>query len=204
LEKVTVKSSGGFFSNRISLTAVICVLSFIAGVAYTEACRPIPLLNAQTAETETNAQPLLNESETEAEPEQALPAGTTNPTASALQSETAAGHSSEPNREQSSEWRTVRMRVTGYCPCSKCCGQYSDGITASGHKIKPGDTFVAADKRYSFGTDMVIAGYSKGQPVKVLDRGGAIRGNRLDAFFASHQEALEWGVRHLDVKVRDK
>jgi len=40
--------------------------------------------------------------------------------------------------------------------------------------------------------------------VKVLDRGGAIRGSRLDVFFHSHQEALKWGVKYLDVKVRCK
>jgi 3D (Asp-Asp-Asp) domain-containing protein len=103
--------------------------------------------------------------------------------------------------EQSGEWQTVRMRVTAYCPCEKCCGKYSDGITACGHKIRQGDAFVAADKKYSFGTDMLIPGYKNGQPVEVLDRGGAIRGDRLDVFFHSHEQALKWGVRHLDVKV---
>ncbi|MHC4720522.1 MAG: 3D domain-containing protein, partial [Planctomycetota bacterium] len=39
------------------------------------------------------------------------------------------------------------------------------------------------------------------RPVKVLDRGGAIKGNRLDVFFHSHQQALNWGVRYIDVKV---
>jgi len=91
----------------------------------------------------------------------------------------------------SAEWQTVPMRVTAYCPCSKCCGQYADGITA----------FVAADKRHSFGTEMVVPGYSEGRAVKVLDRGGAIKGNRLDVFFHSHQQALEWGVQYLDVQV---
>ena len=100
------------------------------------------------------------------------------------------------------QWQTVHMRVTAYCPCSKCCGSYSDGVTASGHRISQGDRFVAADKRYPFGTEMVIPGYKNSQAVEVLDRGGAIRGNRLDVFFNSHQEALEWGVRHLDVKIR--
>jgi 3D (Asp-Asp-Asp) domain-containing protein len=102
------------------------------------------------------------------------------------------------------QWQTVQMRVTAYCPCSKCCGSYSDGVTASGHKISQGDRFVAADKIYPFGTEMIIPGYKKGEAVKVLDRGGAIRGNRLDVFFNSHQEALEWGVRYLDVKIRDQ
>lgn len=109
----------------------------------------------------------------------------------------------EPKSEPAAKWRIMRMKVTGYCPCSKCCGDYSDGITANGHKIQPGDTFVAADKRFSFGTEMVIEGYNNGQPIKVLDRGGAIKGNKLDAFFHTHQEALEWGVKYVDVKVRD-
>ncbi len=106
--------------------------------------------------------------------------------------------------EDSDEWLTVRMRVTAYCPCPKCCGRYSDGITASGHKICLGDFFVAADRKYPFGTEMIVPGYKSGEAVKVLDRGGVIRGNRLDVFFDSHQEALQWGVRNLDVKVRRK
>ncbi len=101
-------------------------------------------------------------------------------------------------------WQTVQMRVTAYCPCSKCCGEYADGITANGHRIRPGDTFAAADRRYSFGTEMLIPGYNNSVVVKVLDRGGAIKGNRLDVFFATHQEALQWGVKYLDVEVRHK
>ena len=107
------------------------------------------------------------------------------------------------NPEQSTEWRTVRMRVTAYCPCEKCCGKHSDGQTACLHKICLGDTFVAAGEQYSFGTEMLVPGYNDEQPVKVLDRGGAIRGNRIDVFFSSHEEALRWGVRYLDVKVRE-
>ncbi len=107
-------------------------------------------------------------------------------------------------KEDSGEWLTVRMCVTAYCPCPKCCGRYSDGVTACGHKMHPGDSFVAADKKYPFGTEMIIPGYKSDQSVKVLDRGGAICGNRLDVFFDSHKEALEWGVRNLDVKVRRK
>jgi 3D (Asp-Asp-Asp) domain-containing protein len=104
--------------------------------------------------------------------------------------------------EQVGEWQTVRMRVTAYCSCPKCCGEYSGGPTASGHHILPGDTFVAADRKYSFGTEMLIDGYNSGEPVKVLDRGGAIRGDKLDVFFASHEEALKWGVKYIDVKIK--
>jgi 3D (Asp-Asp-Asp) domain-containing protein len=104
--------------------------------------------------------------------------------------------------QQRSQWQTVRMRVTAYCACRRCCGKFADGITACGHKIRRGDTFAAADKRYSFGTEMVVAGYNKGKPIKVLDRGGAIRGNKLDVFFPTHKKARKWGVKYIDVKVR--
>lgn len=106
------------------------------------------------------------------------------------------------NVEAANQWKTIQMRVTAYCPCPKCCGNYSDGVTACGHKISPGDRFVAADKMYTFGTEIIVPGYKNSEPVKVLDRGGAIRGAKLDVFFGSHQEALEWGVRYLDVKIR--
>lgn len=106
----------------------------------------------------------------------------------------------EKNRNDS--WRVVRMRVTAYCPCSKCCGEYSDGITACNHRIQDGDRFVAADKNYPFGTEMVIPGYNKSEPVEVKDRGGAIKNDKLDVFFNTHQEALAWGVQYLDVLVK--
>ena len=104
--------------------------------------------------------------------------------------------------EESGHWQVVRMRVTGYCPCNQCCGAFSDGITANNHRIQPGDTFVAADKSYRFGTEMVIPGYNDDKSVQVADRGGAIKGNRLDLFFHTHQEALQWGVQYLDVLIK--
>lgn len=104
--------------------------------------------------------------------------------------------------EEKEQWQVVHMRVTGYCACSKCCGKFADGRTANNHKIRKGDAFVAADKFHPFGTEMIIPGYNVGQPVKVLDRGKAIKGDRLDVFFHSHQQAQKWGVKYLDVLVK--
>ena len=39
--------------------------------------------------------------------------------------------------------------------------------------------------------------------VEVWDRGGAIKDGRLDVFFPTHREALEWGVKWLEVKMYD-
>jgi len=106
--------------------------------------------------------------------------------------------------ERSGQRQSIQMRVTAYCPCSKCCGEYADGITASGYEIQPGACFVAADRRFAFGTKMIIPGYNNSLAVEVLDRGGAIQGNRLDVFFATHSEALEWGVQHLNIEIQSK
>ena len=106
------------------------------------------------------------------------------------------------SQDPASQWQTIQMKVTAYCPCPKCCGIYSDGVTACGHTIEHADVFVAADRKFDFGTEMVIEGYNNSKPVKVMDRGGAIRGNHIDVFFATHQQALNWGVQYVDVKVR--
>jgi 3D (Asp-Asp-Asp) domain-containing protein len=193
LEKATVKNFGVFLK-LINLTAVICILSSIVNTARTKGDDPITLLKTTITKVETGSGPVLNESGITAESEPYKPENTTNKQP----------NNSQSNAEQPGEWESIQMRITAYCPCPKCCGQYSDGITACGHEIQPGDTFVAADRRYPFGTEMLIPGYSNSQPVPVLDRGGAIKGNRLDVFFATHQEALEWGVKYLNVKVNHK
>ncbi len=99
--------------------------------------------------------------------------------------------------------RTVGMLVTAYSPDARSCGAFADGITASGYSVKTnGMRLVAADTtRFPFGTMLSIPGYDDGYIVPVLDRGGAIKGNHLDALFPTHEEALQWGVRHLDVTI---
>ena len=59
---------------------------------------------------------------------------------------------------------------------------------------------MAAPSEIPFNTRLVIPGYAGGLPVPVLDRGSAITEGRLDVFFHSHDEALEWGVKYLRVQ----
>ena len=91
-------------------------------------------------------------------------------------------------------------RVSAYCPCSICCGTDSVGITASGHRIREGDRFVAAPPEIPFYTRLIVPGYADGLPVEVLDRGSAIQGKRLDCYFPTHQEAKNWGIKYLEVR----
>ena len=95
----------------------------------------------------------------------------------------------------STEGKTKIYKITAYCSCAKCCGK-TNGITASGRKAKAGRT-IAAPRGFKFGTKLSI----NGKTYIVEDRGGAIKGNRIDLYVNSHSEALRWGVRYLPVKV---
>ena len=86
-------------------------------------------------------------------------------------------------------------KITAYCPCAKCCGK-TNGRTASGTTATAGRT-VAASSKFAFGTKLNIGGHV----YTVEDRGGAVKGNKIDIFVNSHAEALQWGVRYLNVSV---
>lgn len=84
--------------------------------------------------------------------------------------------------------------LTAYCPCPICCGVYSNmtnPTTASGTRATAGRTIAADTSKFPFGTQLVI----NGQVYTVEDRGGAIRGNRIDVYFNTHQEAINFGRR---------
>ena len=92
------------------------------------------------------------------------------------------------------------MLVTAYCHCRVCCGKSAAKVTANGHKIRhPSERFVAADRNIPFGTKVIIPGYAKNKPVRVLDRGRKIKGDRIDVYLPTHAQAKEWGVRLLPV-----
>ncbi len=186
IRKVFPKST--VTSSIIRLAVVICILGCIVCIAHTKANRPLLLLS--TTATEKDVPSILDTHSSAVRRPVEVPVENRKSRIESL--------------SRSDEWQTVRMRVTAYCPCQKCCGEYSDGVTACGHRIRPGDVFAASDRQYHFGTEMIVTGYNNDQPIKVLDRGGAIRGDRLDLFFHTHEEALQWGVKYVDVKVRRK
>jgi 3D (Asp-Asp-Asp) domain-containing protein len=99
--------------------------------------------------------------------------------------------------------RVIQMEVTAYCPCVKCCGKGAHGVTASGKPVTFNrGRFAAADTDLlPFETRIQIPGYNGGKPIEVIDRGGAIKGHKLDVFFPTHKQALEWGRRTLQITV---
>lgn len=99
--------------------------------------------------------------------------------------------------------KTISMLVTAYSPDEKSCAGSADGITASLHNVETNaHKMVAADSRIlPLGSMITIPGYDSGQVVPVLDRGGKIKGNRLDVLFPTDAEACKWGVRRINVTV---
>lgn len=99
--------------------------------------------------------------------------------------------------------RQMWMTVTAYSPDEQSCGPFADGLTATLHSVKVNGTkFVAADTRLlPFGSLVTVPGYDDGHIVPVLDRGGAIKGNKLDLMFPTHEEARQWGRQRLQVVI---
>lgn len=90
----------------------------------------------------------------------------------------------------------TEFTATAYCACEKCCGEWAlnrpDGIvyTASGAVAHEGVTIAADWDVLPVGTVVYIDGL--GERV-VQDRGGAVKGNAVDLYFADHEEALNFG-----------
>ena len=93
------------------------------------------------------------------------------------------------------------FRLTAYCACRKCCGKDPDdfgyGITASGAVVEAGRTIAVDSSVIPLGSEVVIDGHT----YVAEDTGSAIKGNRIDIYFDTHQEALNFGVQYADVYI---
>lgn len=91
------------------------------------------------------------------------------------------------------------FKLTAYCSCEKCCGKSVNdpyyGITASGTIATAGRTVAVDPTVIPIGSEVVINDHT----YIAEDVGGAIKENRIDVYFNSHEEALEFGVQYADV-----
>lgn len=83
--------------------------------------------------------------------------------------------------------------ATGYCPCQSCSGKTS--LTYSGTVPKPHHTISADITILPLGTKVMIDGVV----YTVEDIGGSVKGNTVDIFFATHQEALNFGRQNKEL-----
>ena len=85
------------------------------------------------------------------------------------------------------------FKATGYCSCEKCSGGYAK--TYSGTIPQAKHTIAADLDVFPLGTKLVIDGVV----YTVEDMGGGVDGNRLDIYFATHEDALDFGLQTVKV-----
>ncbi len=89
------------------------------------------------------------------------------------------------------------MEATAYSPGPESCGKWANGYTYTGKKAGYG--VVAVDPRViRLGTQLYIEGYGKAE---AADIGGAIKGNKIDLCYETHQEALRFGRKKIKVYI---
>lgn len=119
----------------------------------------------------------------------------------------------EANGQSSGSARTVWMKVTAYCTCEKCCGEFAlrqaqgKRTTALGDDATVYDGVAADPKLLPYRTRLRIPGVADVKEVD--DTGGGMRRDakrgitHIDVRMKSHAEARRWGVKWLEVKVLD-
>ncbi|MDO6447872.1 LysM peptidoglycan-binding domain-containing protein [Oceanobacillus profundus] len=91
---------------------------------------------------------------------------------------------------------TVTAYTAGYESTGKEHGDPGYGITASGTEVQEGQTIACPDS-LSFGTKLYIPYFDK--TFTCEDRGSAVTEGRLDVYMEDLDEALEFGVKDLQV-----
>ena len=93
----------------------------------------------------------------------------------------------------------MEVKATAYCPCTICCGPNATGYTHTGVPAKFG--VIAVDPNViPLGTKVYVEGYGE---CLAADVGGAVKGNKIDLCFDTHEEASSFGVRTVKIYVLD-
>ena len=86
--------------------------------------------------------------------------------------------------------------LTAYCACSRCCGVWANGYTATGTLATEGRTIAVDPKVIPYGSRVLLIWPDGTQHSYIAeDCGGGVNGNHIDVFFYSHQAARQFGVQ---------
>lgn len=179
---------------------LILIMAYDNSFYYVQYVEPKPL-NLQFAKDTKSITPLV-EDKVELPPWilsedviEVKPQPTATPNASVVHE---VNHQSENiSSKYTNEGRVLKVRSTAYCACSKCCGKWANGITATGTVATQGRTIAVDQSVIPLGSKVSI----NGQIYVAEDTGSGVNGNSIDLYFESHSEALNWGVRNLEVIV---
>lgn len=87
-------------------------------------------------------------------------------------------------------YKEITVTATAYCPCADCSGGWGNR-TSTGKTATAGRTIAVDPSIIPYGTGVIIEGVT----YIAEDCGGAIKGNRVDIFFNTHEEAMSYGRR---------
>jgi 3D (Asp-Asp-Asp) domain-containing protein len=188
-----------------------CVIAFVLAISF-----PIAITSADSNEATTEATDEVTvavtaaettetttEQTTELETEEITKETTTKviPTESKTTTEssiitTKASTTEKSTDNTSGEW--IAFTATAYCGGSCCCGQWAGSPTASGKMPQPYHTIAVDTSIIPLGTTVEIQGMGT---YVAEDTGSAIKGNKIDIYYSSHNEALSFGRQTIYVKI---
>ena len=93
------------------------------------------------------------------------------------------------------------FKITHYCNCSKCCGKWAGGATASGTIPEEGRTIAVDPKVIPLGSHVEIDGIDG---YIAEDTGGVIKGNIIDLAYMTYDECIQFGRRNMWVYFLEK
>jgi 3D (Asp-Asp-Asp) domain-containing protein len=166
----------------MDIISIVAALPFLVSVASMPPAEAKETVNTNTKieEIETKKESSINKSEEELKNDKIL---------------------AKWKEKQEKMWKNLpeekfTINASAYTAAADECGK-SDGITASGIKVKENRT-LACPPNFPFGTKIQIEGVGT---LVCEDRGGAIKGNHFDIYVETKKEAFAFGRKNLLAEV---
>ncbi|MFJ7664707.1 LysM peptidoglycan-binding domain-containing protein [Lysinibacillus sp. NPDC097162] len=168
-------------------------LSIFVGLETNTAVTEKPIMPAthEAKETTTSVtSPSSNSTSVESTPEATAPSTSNSTSVESTPEATAPSTSNSTSKE-------IIVEASAYtASCDGCSGITSTGINL---KTNPNTKVISVDPTViPLGSKVYVEGY--GEAI-AGDTGGAIKGKRIDVFFPSQQDAIDFGVKQLKVTI---
>lgn len=179
-------------------------LSIIDGMKTSKAVTDKPIKPATHAAKETTTSITNNTTAVQSKSEATPPSTSTTaskdsaPEANAPSTSTTASKENAPEANKTAS-KEIIVEASAYTASCEGCS----GITATGMNLKanPNAKVISVDPAViPLGSKVYVEGY--GEAI-AGDTGGAIKGKRIDVFFPSQQDAINFGVKQLKVTILD-
>jgi 3D (Asp-Asp-Asp) domain-containing protein/LysM repeat protein len=102
-----------------------------------------------------------------------------------------------PSKSKDDSTKEITVKATAYtASCEGCSGTTATGVDLNAN---PDAKVIAVDPSViPLGSKVYVEGYGV---ATAADTGGAIKGNRIDVFIPSKQDAINWGKKHIKIKI---